>query len=110
VCAVDCGQVINPGIIRQQMEGGVVFALSAALYGQITLRNGRIEQGNFDDYRVVRIGEMPQVDVAIVQSDERPTGVGETAVPPLAPAIANALFALTGKRLRSQPFGQSDTG
>ena len=72
--------------------------------------SGRIEQGNFDDYRVVRIGEMPQVDVAIVQSDERPTGVGETAVPPLAPAIANALFALTGKRVRSQPFGQSDRG
>ena len=110
VCAVDCGQVINPGIIRQQMEGGVVFALSAALYGQITLRNGRVEQGNFDDYRVVRIGEAPQVEVVIVPSDERPTGIGETAVPPLAPAIANALFALTGKRVRSQPFGPIGDG
>jgi isoquinoline 1-oxidoreductase subunit beta len=105
VCAVDCGQVINPGIIRQQMEGGVVFALSAALHGQITLRNGRVEQGNFDDYRIVRIDDVPEVDVVIVLSDERPTGIGETAVPPLAPAIANALFALTGKRVRSQPFG-----
>ena len=109
-CAVDCGQVINPGIVRQQVEGGVVFALSAALYGQITLRNGRVEQANFDDYRVVRIGEMPQVEVVIVPSDERPTGIGETAVPPLAPAIANALYALTGKRIRSQPFGSVRAG
>jgi isoquinoline 1-oxidoreductase beta subunit len=109
-CAVDCGQVINPGIVRQQVEGGVVFALSAALYGQITLRDGRVEQANFDDYRVLRIGEMPQVEVAIVPSDERPTGIGETAVPPLAPAIANALYTLTGKRVRSQPFGSIGAG
>jgi isoquinoline 1-oxidoreductase beta subunit len=104
VCAVDCGQVINPAIIRQQMEGGVVFALSAVLYGKITLSNGRVEQGNFNDYRVVAMSEAPQVEVFIVPSDERPTGIGETAVPPLAPAVANAVFVLTGRRIRSLPI------
>lgn len=105
VCAVDCGVAINPDIIRMQMESGIAYALSAALYGAITLKDGRVEQGNFDTYRVLRIGEMPQVEVHIVPSDAAPTGVGEPGVPPLAPAVANATFQLTGERVRKLPFG-----
>jgi len=105
VCAVDCGVAINPDIIRMQMESGIAYALSAALYGAITLKDGRVEQGNFDTYRVLRIGEMPHVEVHIVPSDAAPTGVGEPGVPPLAPAVANAMFQLTGERVRKLPFG-----
>ncbi len=105
VCAVDCGVAVNPDIIRMQMESGIAFALSAALYGAITLKDGRVEQGNFDTYQVLRMGEMPQVEVHIVPSDAAPTGVGEPGVPPLAPAVANAMFQLTGKRVRTLPFG-----
>jgi isoquinoline 1-oxidoreductase beta subunit len=105
VCAVDCGVAINPDIIRMQMESGIGYALSAALYGAITLKEGRVEQANFDTYRVLRIGEMPQVEVHIVPSDAAPTGVGEPGVPPLAPAVANAMFQLTGERVRRLPFG-----
>jgi isoquinoline 1-oxidoreductase beta subunit len=105
VCAVDCGVAINPDIIRMQMESGIAYALSAALYGAITLKDGRVEQGNFDTYRVLRIGEMPHVEVHIVPSDAAPTGVGEPGVPPLAPAVANAMFQLTGDRVRKLPLG-----
>jgi len=105
VCAVDCGVAINPDIIRMQMESGIGYALSAALYGAITLKDGRVEQGNFDTYRVLRISEMPRVEVHIVPSDAAPTGVGEPGVPPLAPAVANAMFQLTGERVRRLPFG-----
>jgi isoquinoline 1-oxidoreductase beta subunit len=105
VCAVDCGVAINPDIIRMQMESGIAYALSAMLYGAITLKDGRVEQGNFDTYRVLRIGEMPQVEVHIVPSDAAPTGVGEPGVPPLAPAVANAMFGLTGARVRKLPLG-----
>jgi isoquinoline 1-oxidoreductase beta subunit len=98
VCAVDCGTPINPDIIIAQMEGGIGFGLGAALYGAITLKDGRVEQNNFNSYRVLRMNEMPKIEVHIVPSTEAPTGVGEPGVAPLGPALANALFAATGKR------------
>ena len=104
VCAVDCGVPVNPDVIRAQMEGGIGFALSAALHGAITLNKGRVEQSNFHDYQPLRINEMPRIDVHILPSDAAPTGVGEPGVPPLAPAVANAIFAATGKRLRNLPL------
>jgi isoquinoline 1-oxidoreductase subunit beta len=106
VCAVDCGKTVNPDIIAAQMESGIVFGLSAALHGAITLKNGRVEQGNFDSYPVLRMDEMPQVEVHIVPSKEKPGGIGEPGVPPIAPAVANAIFAATGVRLRSLPFSR----
>jgi isoquinoline 1-oxidoreductase beta subunit len=104
VCAVDCGVAVNPEVVRAQMEGGIGYALSAALYGRITLKDGVVEQSNFDDYPVLRIDQMPAVDVHIVASAARPSGVGEPGVPPLAPALANALAAATGRRLRTLPL------
>lgn len=104
VCAVDCGIVVNPEVVRAQLEGGVGFALSAALHGAITLKDGAVEQSNFHDYAPIRINEMPKVEVHIVPSAEKPTGIGEPGVPPLAPALANALAAATGKRVRSLPI------
>ena len=104
VCAVDCGIAINPDVVRAQMEGGIGYGLSAALMGEITLKDGRVEQSNFDGYRVLRIGDMPRVEVFIVPSAAPPTGVGEPGTPPVAPAVANALFAATGVRLRRLPF------
>ena len=103
-CAVDCGIAVNPNIIAQQLESAVIFGLSAALYGEITIKDGKVEQRNFDGYPVVRMNQAPQVDVVIMPSAEYPSGVGEPGVPPLAPAVANAVFALTGKRLRSLPL------
>jgi isoquinoline 1-oxidoreductase beta subunit len=104
VCAVDCGVVVNPDIVRAQMEGGIGFGLSAALYGRITLKDGVVEQSNFHEYPLLRINEMPKVEVHIMPSTEKPTGVGEPGVPVIAPAVANALAAATGKRLRSLPL------
>jgi isoquinoline 1-oxidoreductase beta subunit len=104
VCAVDCGPVVNPDGIEAQMQSGIVFGLSAALYGEITFRDGRVEQSNFHDYPVLRMLEMPRVEVQIVRSNEKMGGVGEPGTPPIAPAVANALFALTGKRLRRLPL------
>ena len=104
VCAFDCGQVINPGILQQQIEGGIVYGLSAALKGEITLERGRVQQGNFDSYDVLRIHEMPQIDVYIVPSRERPSGAGEATNPQIIPAVTNAIFAATGKRIRKLPI------
>ena len=106
VAAVDCGMVINPDGVRQQIEGGIVYGLSAALHGAITLENGRVMQSNFHDYAPLRFSEMPRVEVHIVASGEPPTGIGEPGTPPIAPAVANAVFTLTGKRLRRMPFDQ----
>ncbi|HYW50874.1 MAG TPA: xanthine dehydrogenase family protein molybdopterin-binding subunit [Gemmatimonadaceae bacterium] len=103
-CAVDCGIVINPDIVRSQMEGAIAFGLGAALYGKVDIEGGRVVSNNFDRYRVLRQREMPVVDVHIVPSTEKPTGVGEPGTPPIAPAVANALLALTGKPTRSLPF------
>jgi isoquinoline 1-oxidoreductase beta subunit len=104
VCAVNCGLAVNPDNVRAQMEGGIGFGLSAALYGAITIKDGAVEQSNFHDYPVLRINEMPAIDVHIVQTSEKPTGVGEPGVPPIAPAVATALAQATGKRLRSLPL------
>jgi len=103
-CAVDCGSTINPSIIEAQMQSGIVYGLSAALYGAITIRQGRVEQENFDDYPVLRMDEMPVVEVRIISSTEKPGGIGEPGVPPIAPAVTNAVFAATGKRIRSLPI------
>ena len=107
VCAVNCGLAVNPDVVRAQMEGGIGYGLSAALFGEITIRNGGVAESNFNDYRVLRINEMPAIEVHIVPSTEAPTGVGEPGVPPIAPAAANALAAATGKRLRKLPLDLS---
>ncbi len=104
VCAIDCGTVINPGIVAQQMEGSVVFGLTAALYGTIDIHKGAVQQTNFPSYPMVRLAQAPVVETWIIDSDRPPAGVGEPGVPPLAPAVANALFALTGKRQRALPL------
>lgn len=104
VCAVDCGTVVNPNVIAQQMEGSVIYALSAALHGRIDVQDGTVQQGNFPSYPMVRLASAPIVETWIVPSQRDPGGVGEPGVPPLAPAVANALFALTGKRARALPL------
>ncbi len=104
VCAVDCGVAVNPDVVRAQMEGGTGFGVAAALHSEITLQDGRVVQSNFHDYPPLRMNEMPEVEVHIVPSAEKPSGVGEPGVPPVAPAIANAIAAATGQRLRSLPL------
>jgi isoquinoline 1-oxidoreductase subunit beta len=104
VCAVDCGMVVNPEIVMTQMESGIVFGLSAALHGAITFKEDRVEQSNFNDYPILRMYEMPRVEVFIMPSQEPPGGVGEPGVPPIAPAVGNAIFAATGKRIRRLPI------
>jgi isoquinoline 1-oxidoreductase beta subunit len=108
VCAVDCGKVVNPGNVKAQMEGGIAFGLTAALKAEATLKNGRIQQSNFHDYPILRMDEMPLVETYIVESDERPTGIGEMGVPPIAPALANAVFAASGVRVRHIPIRPAD--
>ena len=107
VTAVDCGQPINPDVIRAQMDGGLGFGLSAALFDAIDLEDGRVVQSNFHDYRQLRINEMPRVEVHIIPSSEKPSGVGEPGVPPIAPAVANAWAKLTGERVRDLPFARA---
>jgi isoquinoline 1-oxidoreductase beta subunit len=104
VAAVDCGMTVNPDIIKRQIESAIVYGLTAALYGKITFRDGRVEQSNFHDYRMLRMSEMPAVEVYIVPSTEAPGGIGEPGTPPIAPAVANAMFAATGKRIRKLPI------
>ncbi len=104
VCAVDCGLAINPLNIRAQMESGIIFGLSAALHGEITLEKGRVAQNGFSDYPMLRLADSPRIEVHIVKSDLPPGGVGEPGLPPIAPAVANAIFAATGKRIRSMPM------
>ncbi len=108
VCAVDCGRNVNPSIIEAQMEGGIVFGLSAALFGKITLKNGRVEQGNFDDYPILRMHQMPVIETHIIRSTEHPTAVGESGVPPVAAAVTNAIFVATGKRIRRLPINSAE--
>ncbi len=104
VVAVDLGRMVNPNIVRQQIESNVVFGLTALLYGDITLKDGRVQQTNFHDYKLLRMPEMPKVDMHIVQSTEKPGGIGEPGMALLSPVVANAVYALTGKRLRKMPF------
>jgi isoquinoline 1-oxidoreductase beta subunit len=108
VCALDCGMIVNPDTIKAQMESGIAFGLSAALYGEITLKDGRVEQSNFNDYPLLPMSEMPAVEVHMIASKEKPGGIGEPGVPPIAPAVGNAIFALTGKRIRRLPFGADE--
>ncbi|MDA8082653.1 MAG: xanthine dehydrogenase family protein molybdopterin-binding subunit [Nitrospiraceae bacterium] len=103
-CVIDCGRTVNPSTVEAQMESAIAFGLSATLFGEITFKDGRIEQSNFNDYPVLRMREMPKVDVSIISSTESPQGVGEPGVPPVAPAVCNAIFSLTGKRIRSLPI------
>jgi isoquinoline 1-oxidoreductase beta subunit len=104
VCAIDCGTVINPNTVAQQMESSVVFGLSAALYGRIDIKAGEVQQNNFPSYPMVQLAQAPFVQTWMVSSTRAPSGVGEPGLPPLAPALGNALFALTGKRQRSLPL------
>jgi isoquinoline 1-oxidoreductase beta subunit len=104
VCAIDCGPVVNPDGVEAQMQSGIVYGLSAALSGEITFRDGRVEQSNFHDYPVLRMADMPRIEVHIVRSTDKMGGAGEPGTPPIAPAVANAVFALTGKRLRRLPL------
>jgi len=104
VVAVDLGRVLNQNIVEQQLEGNVAFGLSAALYGDITLKDGRVQQTNFDSYKVVRMPDMPKVEMHIVKSTDKPGGIGEPGTALVGPAVANALYALTGKRLRKMPL------
>jgi isoquinoline 1-oxidoreductase subunit beta len=108
VCAVDCGRHVNPDTIAAQMEGGIVYGLTAALKGQITIDKGRVEQGNFNDYEMLRLNEMPKVEVHIVPSNEPPGGCGEPGTPPIAPAVCNAILAATGKPIRRLPIRAED--
>jgi len=101
---VDCGQMVNPRIVESQIESGIVFGLSAALWGEVTIRGGQVQQTNFNSYRLLRGNEMPELDVYLLPSDDPPGGIGEPAVALVAPAICNAIFAATGKRLRSLPI------
>jgi isoquinoline 1-oxidoreductase beta subunit len=103
VCAIDCGTVVNPDTVQAQVQSGVVFGATAALYGEITLKNGRVEQTNFDTYQMMRMSEVPPIDIHVVKSSAVPGGVGETGTSLIVPAIANAIFAATGKRLRKMP-------
>jgi len=107
-CAIDCGICVNPLGVRAQMESGIAYGLGAALHGAVTMKDGRVVESNFHDYRILRLYEMPQVDVHIVESREKSGGAGEPGTPPIAPAVANAVFALTGKRLRKLPFQLSE--
>jgi isoquinoline 1-oxidoreductase subunit beta len=109
VCAVDCGVAVNPDMVRAQMEGGIGFGLGAILKSRITLDGGKVKEGNFDGYEVLRLNEMPRVEVHIVKSAEDPKGVGEPGVPPIGPALANAVFKATGKRMRILPFDRGES-
>ena len=105
VCAVDCGPIVNPDTIEAQMQSAIVYGLTAALKGAITIDGGRVQQSNFHDYEMLRLADMPLVEVHIVPSTEAPGGVGEPGTPPIAPAVCNAIFAATGKRIRKLPIG-----
>jgi isoquinoline 1-oxidoreductase beta subunit len=104
VCAIDCGVAVNPSAVAAQMESGIAFGLGAALHSALHFKNGRVEESNFHDYVVLRMDEMPRVETHIVASTEKMGGVGEVGVPPIAPAVANALAVLTGRRLRQLPL------
>jgi isoquinoline 1-oxidoreductase beta subunit len=104
VCAVDCGTIVNPDIVKAQIESGVVYGISGALWGEITLKNGRVEQSNFNNYRVLRMNETPPIEVHLVRNSEAPGGIGEPGTAATAPALANAVFAATGTRIRQLPL------
>jgi isoquinoline 1-oxidoreductase beta subunit len=102
--AADPGRMVNPNIVRQQLEGSIIYGLSAALYGEVTLKDGRVQQTNFHNYPVVRMPDSPVIDIHLVDSEEKPAGIGEPGTALISPAVANAVFAATGKRLRKLPI------
>ena len=108
VCAVDCGPVVNPDTVEAQMQSGIVYGLTAALHGEITIKDGRVQQSNFHDYPMMRMKDMPKVESVLVPSGGFWGGMGEPPLAPLAPALCNALFAATGKRIRSLPVKNHD--
>jgi isoquinoline 1-oxidoreductase beta subunit len=105
VCAIDCGIVINPDTVEAQTQSNIVYGLTAALYGEIEIDRGRVVQSNFHDYQMLRLAQMPEVEVHLVPSGAPPGGVGEAALPAIAPAVCNAIYAATGKRIRRLPIG-----
>jgi isoquinoline 1-oxidoreductase beta subunit len=105
-CVVDCGQMVNPSIVEAQVQGSIVFGLTSALWGEITIDGGRVQQQNFDTYRLLRMNEMPELDIELVVSADAPGGIGEPATALVAPAVANAVFAATGQRIRSLPLAK----
>jgi len=107
VCAVDCGQVVNPDTVVAQIESGVIFGLTAALWNEITFDKGRVQQSNFHDYRMMRMNEAPRIEVHIAQSSDAPGGIGEPGTAASAPALANAIYAATGQRLRKLPVASA---
>jgi isoquinoline 1-oxidoreductase beta subunit len=104
VVAADLGRMVNPNIVQQQLEGSIIYGLSAALYGEITLKNGRVQQTNFHDYPVVRMPDSPAIEMHLVDSTDKPAGIGEPGTALIGPAVANAVFAATGQRLRKLPL------
>ena len=108
VCALDCGRIVNPSSIDAQARSSVVYGLTAALHSAITIDRGRVQQHNFNDYKMLRFDEMPDVEVHIIPSELPPTGAGEFVLPPVAPALCNAIFAATGKRVRRLPVRAED--
>ena len=103
-CAVDCGLYVNPQIIESQMQSAIVYGLSAALYGEMTIKDGKFKQSNFPNYQMLKLAQMPHIEVGIMENEEQPGGVGEPGLPPIAPALCNAIFDVTGKRIRSLPL------
>jgi isoquinoline 1-oxidoreductase beta subunit len=103
-CAIDCGRAINPDTVEQQVESGIIFGLTAAMYGEITIANGRVAQNNFPDYEMIRLAQSPEIQVVIVESGEALGGLGEPATPPIAAAVTNAVYILTGQRVRELPI------
>jgi isoquinoline 1-oxidoreductase beta subunit len=108
VCALDCGRIVNPSSIDAQARGSIIYGLTAALHGAITIDQGRVQQRNFNDYQMLRIHETPEMEVHVIPSEQPPTGAGEFVVPPVAPALCNAIFAATGKRIRRLPVRPED--
>ena len=108
VCAVDCGPVVNPAIVEAQIQSGIVYGLTAALWGEITIDRGRVQQSNFNNFDMMRIDEAPTVEVHLVPSTERPSGAGEATNPTIVPAVVNAIFKATGKRVRKLPVRAAD--
>ena len=106
VCAADCGIMVNPDTVEAQLQSAIVYGLTAALYGEITIERGRVAQSNFTDYRMLGLAETPEIEVHLVRSEAAPGGVGEAGLPPIAPAVCNAIFAGTGKRVRRLPIGR----
>jgi isoquinoline 1-oxidoreductase beta subunit len=104
VCAIDCGTAVNPDGVIAQMQGGIIYGLTAALYGAVHIKDGRVQESNFDDYKLVRMPDAPKTEVIVISSGEKMGGAGEPGTPPIAPAVANAVFQVTGKRLRTLPF------